>query len=204
MKALMLKDTYVLWKQARFFLVLILVFALLPSSFNSTFAVVYAAMLPYTAMAYDERSRWDQLAMMMPYADRDIVLSKYVLGWLLSLGAAALTLLCQTVLFTIRRSTFPAPSAAVAALAFCASVCILAISLPLMFRFGVERGRMVMFLVIFLTCGTAGALGALVEAAENSGLFFPAFVVGALPIAAAVLTAVSVPLSMRAYRRRSA
>ena len=160
-------------------------------------------MAAYTSMAYDERSKWDQLAAMMPYTDRDIVVSKYVLGWLLSLGAAALTLVCQTALFLLRRSTFPAPSAAVTALAFCASICILAITLPLMFRFGVEKGRLVMFLIIFLVCGTAGALGSVVEAAENSGLLFPAFLVGALPIAAAALTAISVPLSMRLYRKRS-
>ena len=60
MKALMLKDTYVIWRQMKYFLVMILIFSALPSGFNNAFAVVYAAMLPYTALAYDERSKWDQ------------------------------------------------------------------------------------------------------------------------------------------------
>ena len=65
MSALILKDFYVLWKQMRLFLLLLLVFSAIPGSFNSTFVVVYAAMLPYTAMAYDERSKWNQMAAML-------------------------------------------------------------------------------------------------------------------------------------------
>ena len=76
MKALLLKDTYVIWKQMKIFLIIVLVFSAIPSSFNSAFAVIYAAMMPYTAMAYDERSTWDQMAAMMPYSPRDIVLDK--------------------------------------------------------------------------------------------------------------------------------
>ena len=74
MSALLLKDFYVMWKQTRVLLILILVFSCLPGAFYPTFAVVYAAILPYTAMAYDERSKWGQLAAMLPYADRERVL----------------------------------------------------------------------------------------------------------------------------------
>ena len=57
MQALILKDFYVMWKQTRIFLLVILVFSAIPGSFNAVFAVIYSAMLPYTAMAYDERSK---------------------------------------------------------------------------------------------------------------------------------------------------
>ena len=93
MSALILKDFYVLWRQARYFLILILVFSAIPGSFNATFAVVYTSMLPYTAMAYDERSKWDQLAATMPYSQRDLVLSKYVFGWLAAGAAVCISLL---------------------------------------------------------------------------------------------------------------
>ena len=88
MKALIIKDTYVIWRQMKYFLVLILLFSALPSGFNNAFAVIYTSMLPYTALAYDERSKWDQLAAMMPYSTRDAVRSKYVFGWLCIGGAA--------------------------------------------------------------------------------------------------------------------
>ena len=98
MQALILKDFYVMWKQTRIFLLVILVFSAIPGSFNAVFAVIYSAMLPYTAMAYDERSKWNQLAAMMPYSDRDIVLSKYAFGWLFILAATAASLVLQAAL----------------------------------------------------------------------------------------------------------
>lgn len=98
MQALILKDFYVMWKQTRVFLLVILVFSAIPGSFNAVFAVIYSAMLPYTAMAYDERSKWNQLAAMMPYSDRDIVLSKYAFGWLFILAATAASLVLQAAL----------------------------------------------------------------------------------------------------------
>ena len=101
MKALLLKDFYVMWKQTRVLLLLILVFSCLPGAFYPTFAVVYAAILPYTAMAYDERSKWGQLAAMLPYADREIVLSKYCFGYLAIAVAAGISLVLQTVLTAV-------------------------------------------------------------------------------------------------------
>lgn len=98
MSALILKDFYVLWRQARYFLILILIFSAIPGSFNATFAVVYTSMLPYTAMAYDERSKWDQLAATMPYSHRDLVLSKYLFGWLAAGASVIISLLLQTVI----------------------------------------------------------------------------------------------------------
>lgn len=84
-------------------------------------------------------------------------------------------------------------------LAFFACLATLAITLPLIFRFGVERGRLLMFLIIFLVCGSAGALGGIADA--TSGLP-PAAVWLLLPVSL-VLTVLSVPLSIRWYARRS-
>ena len=49
MKALLYKDAMVLWKQMKLMLLLILIFAVIPSEFQNTFAVLYAALLPYSA-----------------------------------------------------------------------------------------------------------------------------------------------------------
>ena len=55
MKGLLLKDWYTLIKQMKIMLVLMLVFACVPGYSMAAFAVVYTAMLPVTAFAYDER-----------------------------------------------------------------------------------------------------------------------------------------------------
>ena len=199
MKALLLKDTYVIWKQMKIFLLIILVFSAIPSGFNSAFAVIYAAMMPYTAMAYDERSKWDQMAAMMPYSTRDIVLGKYVFGWLCIAAAMVLSALFQGLLSFLGASL----SLALLAMSALSGLCVLAITLPVMFRFGVEKGRLAMFLIIFLVCGTAGGISS-ITISEGSGATFAVqnLLLLILLVAAVVLTAVSVPLSMRFYRER--
>ena len=200
MKALIIKDTYVIWRQMKYFLILILIFSALPSGFNNAFAVIYTSMLPYTALAYDERSKWDQLAAMMPYSTRDMVLGKYVFGWLCIGAAAVLSGLLQMALsLVVDRVFLPG----VMVLSVLGAVCILAISLPLMFRMGVEKGRLAMFLVIFLVCGAAGAIAHIAESVGSGTVFaFQGPILVVLLIAALVLTAVSVPLSMRFYTKR--
>ncbi|MDO4316358.1 MAG: ABC-2 transporter permease [Oscillospiraceae bacterium] len=205
MKALLIKDCFVLWRQLRIFILVMLVITVFNGDFGNIFIVVWAAMLPYTAMAYDERSKWDHLAAMMPYSVRDIVLSKYMLGWLCCGTAALFSLLVQLV-----QTALGTPLAAFSPMdnliGLCASLCVLSITLPLMFRFGVERGRLVMFLLIFLVCGTAGALGTITVSVNQTagGIRGPfAFFMFILPAAAVVLTAVSIPLSMRLYPKRS-
>ena len=195
MSALLLKDFYVLWKQLKAFLVIILVFSAIPGGYNTVFAVAYAAMLPYSCIAYDERSKWDQLAAMMPYSTRQLVLSRYVLGWIAAVAACGFSLVLQAIFSAfLGSSVFPAALL----VSFFACLSIMAITLPLIFRFGVERGRLLMFFLIFLVCGSAGALGGITESYSGA---LPSAVWLIVP-AALVLTAVSIPLSIRCYTRR--
>ena len=189
MSALLLKDYYVIFRQMKIFLLLILVFSCIPGTFYSTFAVVYASMLPYTALAYDERSRWDQMAAMMPYSARDVVLSKYLF-------------VLQTILSVIWLSDVEGPSIPVILLSVCVAVCILDITLPMMFRFGVEKGRLAMFLIIFLVCASAGGIATIEQSSLDGGFYLSLSLVPAA-IAAVVLTVVSIPLAIRFYGRRS-
>ena len=202
MSALLLKDYYVIFRQMKIFLLLILVFSCIPGTFYSTFAVVYASMLPYTALAYDERSRWDQMAAMMPYSARDVVLSKYLFGWIAVAVSAAATFVLQTILSVIWLSDVEGPSIPVILLSVCVAVCILDITLPMMFRFGVEKGRLAMFLIIFLVCASAGGIATIEQSSLDGGFYLSLSLVPAA-IAAVVLTVVSIPLAIRFYGRRS-
>ena len=206
MKALLMKDFYTLWRQLRVYLLVMLVISVFNGSFGNIFITIWAALLPYTAMAYDERSKWDQMAAMMPYSTRDIVISKYVLGWLCTAAAALFAMVVQ-LLQTVLGSPLAAFAPMDNLMGCCASLCVLAVTLPLMFRFGVEKGRLMMFLIIFLVCGSAGALSSIAVSVDHTagGLSGPfAALMAVLPIAAAALTAVSVPLSMKFYARRQA
>lgn len=143
MKALLLKDWYVLRKQAWAYLIIILVWGAIPSEVLNLLAVVYGAMIPYTAMAYDQRSHWDRFARMLPYSDRTVVLSRYALGWVsLLIGTAAVTL-CQGIVscLPVRTEAAAGLSPALIYTALCVGTILLSINVPLTLRFGSEKAR---------------------------------------------------------------
>ena len=150
MKGLVWKDIYTLLKQAKFILLLMVLFACLPGYSMSAFAIFYGAMLPITALAYDERSKWDELAAMMPYSVKEIVGSKYVLGLLLVGSISALSIAARIVTGIIKATPFDAEGIMSTVILACLSLVLLMVDLPLMFRLGVEKGRII---YILLTCG---------------------------------------------------
>ena len=193
MKGLLYKDFCILMRQMRIVMFAILLLCVVNEQLV-TFAILYAAMLPYSTLAYDEQSQWLRFAAMTPCRPLDIVLSKYLLGWLLMGCTAGISLLLNAMIG--RLGTELSAAAVVSALA--AGLICLAVMLPVMFRFGVERARMgviLIFVVIFSLVGsgeffTASALPVL----ENLPLLLMA--------AAAVISAVSVVLSVKLFRGR--
>lgn len=198
MKALLLKDWYVLRKQAWAYLIIVLVWGAIPSEVLNLLAVVYGAMIPYSAMAYDQQSRWNTFARMLPYREKDIVLSRYVLGWLCTAvgGAAVLVFLNVLSLFSPRFGCSPWTVLA----ALCVGLLLLDINVPLMLRYGTEKARWVSKLVIILACASTGALGALVNDAKAATATVLSLTLAGMLVLTIIATAVSILLSLKFYR----
>ena len=200
MKGLLLKDFYVLNRQMKLYLWFILVFAVIPFSYLQLFAVVYAAILPYSTASLDETSHWDLLAGMMPYSIRELVLSKYILGWLAALGSS---LVAAAASLAERHWSLGQPAdPGVVLVCLCIALLEIAFAMPFLFWFGSARGRQIMmFVLVILTCASAGALSN-VTIGTTGVLTLAPVVPGLLFLAALALTAVSVPLSLAFYRRK--
>ena len=201
MKGLLYKDCVTLIKQLKFFLLLIALFALIPGGMLHSFAMIYALMLPFSAIAYDEQAKWDRMAAMMPYTRTQLVLSKYLLGWAGVLGATLLSL-CGQFMGRLLRAGAPAEAGAAmdaALLTAPIALILLSIALPLLFRFGAERGRMAFVVLIVAFTIAATLAGKAFSAAPGE-----ADVRNLIPWAAALAVlcnALSVPVSRRLYRQ---
>ena len=197
MKALLRKDFYVLKKQLGFFAVAIVAFYILPNVGSNVVATLYAVMLPTSAFTYDDHSRWGELAAMMPYSTWDIVLSRYVLGWLSVLTFTAIGACGQLALYRVLGETFRGREIFVLV---CIALCLMALSLPVYFRYDVEKSRFVRLLMVMLICGTIGGVMALMGAdTEESLVRAPLWV---YPLIAVACNAASVFVAMAAYRVR--
>ena len=201
MKGLLLKDIYTLAKQMRFFLLMVVFMAAVPGGQTVPFAIMYSAMLPYTALAYDERSHWNDFARMMPYTTRQMVASKFALGWM-SIGCAVLLSAVGAgfTAFADRQRglevlmTLPI-LASIAAI-------IMAVTLTLMFRYGVEKGRMLlMVLLVFSALGAASLTDGLTlpGAPLNEQTLLLALLAG-LPVLAVLVQFVTIPLAEKAMQ----
>ena len=145
-RGLLLKDIFELWAQCRVQLVLTGVYLLLPLFIKgiglfARVGMMLLAMMPVYARGYDERCRWERYALAMPVRKSDLFWSRFLLGVIaIALGAAvqALAALLAGRGELLSSLAVTAPSAVV----------YLLITLPLMMKLGVEKGR---FLLLLLT-----------------------------------------------------
>ena len=198
MKGLLLKDWYTLIKQMKIMLVLMLVFACIPGYSMAAFAVVYAAMLPVTALAYDERSKWDELAAMLPYSVWEIVGGKYVLGVAAVVAAGAAAAVAQLILSRFGWTQFDTEAAIALLFTACLALIMLAINLPVMFRLGVEKGR-VLFTILICASAAAGVILSDELSALIDGIGSPAMAALILLAIAAAAQVISFEISVRFY-----
>ena len=206
MKGLLKKDWYMAKRYCRSYILIVLVYGVLGSlpsgSFLRALPGVMAAMIPVTILAYDERSHWEEYSMTLPCTAKQMVGSKYLLG----IGFQLVALLISTVSYVIYAKTnncFSAPelmgnvSSMLMLSVLAGSLC-----LPVMFRWGVEKGRIAYYAVIVLAMIVSSVITALQEngafAAVNRHAWAPL-----LPItAAAALELGSWRLSVRFYAKR--
>ena len=145
-RGLFLKDIFELWAQCRVQLVLTGMYLLLPLFIKgiglfASVGMMLLAMMPIYALGYDERCRWERYALAMPVQKSDLFWSRFLLGVIaIALGAAvqALAALLTGRGELLSSLAVTAPSAVV----------YLLITLPLMMKLGVEKGR---FLLLLLT-----------------------------------------------------
>lgn len=111
---------------------------------------VFCAVLPLTTMSYDSQWGWETFALSTGISRRTMALSRYVLCLLFTLVGAAINFLMRV--FLAQDSGVLESLVVVLAIAG-ASLMMTALMLPLMYKFGVEKGRMFLMLVIFLVVG---------------------------------------------------
>ncbi len=199
MKALLLKDVYVLYKQLRYLLVTLLLFCTLPTLSATAFSMIFVVMLPVTTLGYDERSKWEQLAMMMPYTTRQLVLSKYILGYLGAGVVTVISLLSDSVSCLLEGQPLTVDVLQTLVIFPCIGLLLFSLNLPLMFRYGTEKGR----IGYIITVGILSAMAALIPQGE-SPLLDVLPLTAALVVLTILINLFSIKLSLQFFNARKA
>jgi hypothetical protein len=146
-KGLFIKDFLLFKKTGRIFLLLLVLYMFM-TIFTHTdlgpLMVFLTGMLSISTFAYDEQAKWDGYALTMPVSKRDLVLSKYVVAIILcfvgAVAGAVLSVASKLNAPLINWNSILITSG----VALCASYLFNSLALPLLYKFGAEKSRVVL------------------------------------------------------------
>ncbi|PKM74180.1 MAG: hypothetical protein CVU91_03810 [Firmicutes bacterium HGW-Firmicutes-16] len=201
MKGLLYKDLIMLTKQTKLYLLFIVIMSCIPNLSMLSFAVIYSTMMPMTALAFDERSKWDKLAAMMPYSATEMVVSKYLIGYIMVLSSVIIAIAARALGGIFGGAELTAEFFPQLLLIACIGLALGAFSLPLLIGLGVEKGRL--FLIFILVMFSIVCLSGM----EKVLSVFPSNAQLGILLAGAVLATLllnlgSIALAAQLYKRK--
>ncbi len=172
MKGLILKDFYMAAKYCRSQLILAIVFfALYLAEGTNAFFLFYPCMLSgmvvTTLLAYDERAGWDSYALTMPYSRSQLVSAKFLVNLLVQALVVPLGIAVAGLRMAIDGSFRWEELGTLAVTLACIPLITGSVSLPFMFKLGVEKGRMAYYVMIGLSCALSVAAASAFEGPQT-------------------------------------
>lgn len=165
MKGLLLKDFYMMGRYCRSYFLVTAVFIAVSFASESMFLVFYpcllCGMIPANLLSYDERSRWLQYSAALPCTRGQIVSCKYLVGLVSQLAVVIIIGVSQAVKMNVSHTFETAEYVDFMLMALTLSFVTSSISLPFMFRFGVEKGRIGYYVMVGFACGGSVAAAGL-------------------------------------------
>lgn len=205
MKGLLLKDYYMVLKYCRSFFVVLAVFLAVSfvdqgNAFFAVYPTLITSLIPVTLISYDEREKWDVFSAALPYTKAQIVSSKYLTGLILQMIVLFLSTGAQALHGAAGPNVVWNDWISFFFVVFVISLFGPSILLPLIFKFGAEKGRVAYYLVVGGLCA-AGTIAA-GSGSPFSAQLCPLPVLIVLTGAVIVLYALSWLLSIRIYAKR--
>jgi ABC-type transport system involved in multi-copper enzyme maturation permease subunit len=158
MKGLLLKDFYSLQKYLKTVSVMLILYAVLGTmnddpSFIIGMVILFFAMMSLTTFSYDETAHWHQYALSMPLSRKKIVLGKYILCLILTAAGGAVSVILSLTISVFKHS-FLLSNIFLTTSAVCMiALLMMSVLFPLLYKFGVEKARLMMVLVFLIPFG---------------------------------------------------
>lgn len=200
MKGLLLKDLYVMKRELRAFLFIIVVFTAISfvgenNSFFMFYGIVMLPIVNISLISYDERSHWDSFLETTPISRSTAVSEKYLLNLLLLLLWSPVVI----AFYLIQSDSLGSP---LQILCICVYMALFfpAVLYPFIFALGSEKGRIAYF--IFIVAASA-SIAAGVSLMDRGAVVIPDGLSLILLMPPVVFYAISWRLSIALYKKRS-
>lgn len=152
MSGLIVKDFLILHKTLRSYLLILAIYVAVAfagywsASFVGGFMMVMVAMLPMNVFAYDKQAKWDVYGLSLPVGRTKTVAARYLAVLIMFAASAVLTTVLGVALNIAGRMEERLEEYLLSC-AICVVIAMLinAIMLPLLYKFGPERARIMLF-----------------------------------------------------------
>lgn len=208
MTGLLLKDFYLMRSLAKSYLLVLGVFAVLTvtgiysSGFMASFLALMCIMFPVNLFAYDEQARWDKYAAALPAGRVGAVKARYLFTLIVCLGAILLSGVLQAAAFLVGKGEGPLVDTVFSGVIPAAFGTLMnAVLLPLLYRFGAQRGRIYLLVTMGVAFGLAfGSVAALGQlGVDLSAILLP---LALLPVLCVLALVPSYHISLGVYRKK--
>lgn len=204
MLGLIKKDFLIIKNNLKLIIVMLMVFFImaLGGQFNISFIPTFIiVMLFISTFSYDEYNNWDAYAITLPGGRKSIVKSKYITSLFLTLLSAVITVLLNCLISVINNTDVNEFISSLLG-SICAIVIIQSIMYPLIFKFGMEKGRIVLFILVFVMVGVISLLKNIIKTPTILVVLFNDYWFIVIPIILVISLLISYKISEKIYLKK--
>ena len=207
MKGFLYKDICVFRTMWKSYAVLIAVFFVLTLfgiydlSFMGTFVPILLCMGTVSSLSVDEQVKWDRFAVSVPNGRAKVVRDKYRFLLLSGILALGIELVMALILF-LKGDAELIADLSIAVGSIMGVFLISSVSLPLTFRFGYQKARVIAIGVAALMAGGLGSLAVVAALMLHGNDHRFLLIIGVLTLLAVIALPISYTVSIRIYRKK--
>lgn len=206
MRGLILKDLYNIGHNARLMGLMLVVMAviLVPTNGIISFmgvCVIICSMMLITTISFDDISKWNRYAMIMPLSRRDVVKSKYIVLIIFSLvGSIVGIIICSVGGILLKE--FDMVNILATAVG-CIGIALVfgSVILPLLYKFGAEKARLLMMVCFLIPTAVVYFAANVMQSAglPPLGETFIILIIASLPFLCILIMYISYRISLKIF-----
>ena len=207
MLGLVKKDLLMIKGNMRQVILFLVVFLILAFQENNIIVIVpvFVSMIVFiTTFSYDEYNKWDAYAISLPVSRKNIVKAKYVASIILWAIALLVTVVITGIMGLFEQNINYFEMFGMILGCVFSIVLLEAIMFPLIFKFGVEKGRIGLFVGVFAIAGLLGFIFTGIDLENATGFIeiFNKYYYILIPLVAVILLVISYFVSKKIYLKK--
>ncbi len=184
--------------------ILYIVLALYGSLDISIIPSILGVMLVISTFSYDYQSKWDSYAAILPNGRKNVPLAKYISTFILMFILAIITLMLLVIINYLKNNTLEVTSILTILLTSLVSFVFEAIMYPIIFKYGVEKARIAIFIITFAFIFGIGFLvdSPIFKNFDTILNFISNYYYIVLPLIGILILSISYIISLRIYKKK--